>query len=960
MGEIRFNNHTPVYYGFNYNYESQTQSIIDYLLKDKNDFFEPYCCLVDKSGLFSEITCHHALRLVNAQKERLMNVGWFQFFTLPTFFEFASRIQQFVHEIRIEVDDIPEQAMSNRILLPRRDKGQSHRYIFDRHFQIGITHLSQRLCVLIIDVSAINQIAWQLLYEHFSLLRLIVFGNYRADFRVIVISQPSAHRSPQSIKPLIVEFEPPKDPSAPSLISNFSQLHPIQPPKSQMRGGELANPTYKIEELMWPLITLNSGAEREAINYLRNKIGKDLNDPFWPLIRKGVVKQLREGGLAVSSEILAKSTLSLNSFSENQTTANVIRIIGFQPLEQLLPRKKGLHAIDRLEASQDFLVEALAETIGFYVSNDANGANAILDMLINSDIALHISEINAVRSKIVINYLSQMILSEDEIENPLFFKTLEHVIAGYCNHITSTCHAGPEQAHEAARMQYNLYFIMDHVSSRRPMLFSSAKPENILLERRVSTAKQAAKYQGGKIPHDSRLEMKHRLHQGWYEFDSGRPSKASEIFLNIAEQSWVIASQDERLIMDSNSVFRIWHYDALVLAIAIEPRLLENQEVAFKANKFLQRYGGFKNVSSLRLFLQKKEVGLQPIYLEIETPRSMSKAKVYYTIYDLFSALFVADSLFFSMGIIPELVFVTDREEIKRHLKDKRWLHVFIGSPDSPGEMGQIIGSLDPDLIQTYQSCLFSDFAMPFRAIIYGQIVVVTLASGLGAIPDSWTKAMASQYQFPELAQRMEDSLMELTILTSTLSHVLKKLGERATNSLIDKISEAISKRSSSDDGESKQPMKSQALRQYSAQLKSGTGDEALSTLRDNLSKPQFRAFIEIANIHGFTELLDMELQQLTQKIPDVQPSDYMDILEIMVHICDFLRKGDGLRYNDIKRLNIFQTQINLQRNNLSLINDKMAAAASAEEQLYSVDVKIRTLFSGFLELCNTIGRYVK
>lgn len=960
MGEIRFNNYTPVYHGFNYNYESQTQSIIDYLLKDKNDFFEPYCCLVDKSGWFSEITCHHALRLVNAQKERLMNVGWFQFFTLPTFFEFASRIQQFVHEIRIDVDDKPEQAASNRILLPRRDKGLPYNSIFSRHFQIGITHLSQRLSVLVIDVSGINQIAWQLLSDHFSLLKLIVFGNYRADFRVIVISQPSAHRSSESIKPLVVEFEPPKDPFASSLISSFSQLHQTRPSKSQMVGTELADPIYKVEELMWPLITLNSGAEREAINYLRNKIGKDIDDPFWPLIKKGIVTQLREGGLAVSSKMLANSTLSLNSLSENSTTANVTRIIGFQPLEQLLPNKKGLHAIERLEASQDFLVEALAETVGFYVGNNATGAHAVLDMLINSDIALHISEINAVRSKIVINYLSQMILSEDEIENPLFFKTLEHITAGYCNHITSTCHAGPEQAHEAARMQYNLYFIMDHVSYRRPKLFSSAKPENSLLDRRVGAAKQAAKYQHDKIPTDNRIEMKHRLHQGWYEFDSGRLSKAADIFLNIAEQSWVIASQDERLIMDSNSVFRIWHYDALSLAIAIEPNLLENKEISFKVNALLQRYGGFKNVSSLCLFLQKKEVNLQPRYLEIETPRSTSKAKVYYTIYDLFSALFVADSLFFSMGIIPELVFVTDKEKIKKHLKEKCCVHVFIGSPDSPGEMGQIIGLLDPDLTQTYQSRLYSDFAMPFRAIIDGQIVIVTLASGLGAIPDSWTKAMASRYQFPELAQKMEDSMMELTILTSTLSHILKKLGERATNSLIDKISNAISKRSSFDNEESKQPMKSQALRQYSVQLKSGTDDEALSTLKDNLSKPQFRAFIEIANLNGFTELLDMELQQLTQKVPDVQPSDYMDILEIMVNICDFLRKGDGLRHNDIKRLNIFQTQINLQRDNLSLINDKMAAAESVEEKLYSADARIRTLFSGFSELCNAIGKYVK
>jgi hypothetical protein len=271
-----------------------------------------------------------------------------------------------------------------------------------------------------------------------------------------------------------------------------------------------------------------------------------------------------------------------------------------------------------------------------------------------------------------------------------------------------------------------------------------------------------------------------------------------------------------------------------------------------------------------------------------------------------------------------------------------------IGSPDTPGELGDFITSIDEDLAGLYHARLGSDFALPLPTEIDGSVALVLMASGLGTIAEGWSIAVSEPSRFPFLKRR-EGMLPIPTDLGATvLVEVLKTVGTTVADGLTKALGRKISAvMRRADPEKSTEPVEPALLRvkQAAIALEASSGSsKALVEAVSALGPIARRGLIEHSDAKGVLVLEDARLKGISEAGADIEPQDFADTLKVLSAVCDALLKCETreLRRREIEAVLV---QLRASQREVHDLQVRMRAGEQADAEIARLENRVRRIF---------------
>ena len=466
MSAAIYNATAPQITPFHFNYYNECAEVLLHLERRRALSKNRILNLIDPQGAIFEKILNQAFEIHAQQTNCPVNIGWFQFCRQPKLVEVGEQLRHFLHEIRFSEDDKKETAFLKRVHSPWR-KAPDGDDLYKRFILHNLTTISRRTCAIVIDLSS-SLVSQSDFDPTVRFLAQVADTKCLANPCVFLITSEGIGRW-QHIDSLQIE---PVDPDVLTYLQPTRRLDLYPKP---VDATELDS---RLGEILTPLWYLNTGAEKVVIDYLKIRTGSSNQGTIQSLIDQGLARRLVGEGLALAqtSESLYRRILADTT---SPYSSNVAKILSFRsPIDIALSPECDI-SFDQMQSHTEFALDAFALLIESVVHNQHILGNQLLDdIFTSSKLAGHLKSIAITRQKIMLSYLSQIILTWDELTDPRLFLALELMTEAYNSSLTMQQDAASTK-HEAARSLYNLYYIMDRVSDRRPKLFSGYSHQDI-------------------------------------------------------------------------------------------------------------------------------------------------------------------------------------------------------------------------------------------------------------------------------------------------------------------------------------------------------------------------------------------------------------------------------------------------------------------------------------------------
>ncbi len=930
MAQPRYNATTPQYDRLHYNHSVETAVLLKYLLEDTERNSRSVKYIVDPQGIAYERLIQHVCNIYSEQSNYPVNVGWMQHWDAPSFIEIANRIRQQIHEIRTGFDENQSNTMG-KTLLPGKIKSKPLDF-YKAFIQPGLSQVSKRTVVFVFDFMLVE--AWEpaRIKPIIELLEILACSPGHVSVKVIVTLN-SPLKNTWSQQSIFVE------PLPDEITEYFCKEKKNSDSTDFNEGDEIITTDLAAHFLLTPLRFLNSGAENEVLSFLGKKLDKTDEEAFWPLIQQRLVKQLTRRGVALEKK--GKESVAPYLNTSNFAKANCCKVLSFQPPELILNSKSGVEALCNLEASQEFMVEALTGMIEGWQYGNKELWDFVLNRFTDTHaVAEYANQIALSRHKIVLSYLTQIILSRKELDDPRLFRSLEVLTGAYAEAVVAQHESTHEDAHEAARSYYNLYYLMDRTSTRRPKLFAG---ESIASSRR-KLANHSVRFQQKDFAINSEQTVRHAFHLAWYLYDSGDLDAAFLTFWELATYNLELDEQSSAILTDSIGANRLAALDCVALAFSIQPKQMLSGKARELTGDILSRYGGFEEVQDLYKYLSNPTSGTSS-YLGSNPPSPESAIMIHFSHYDWLPALQIADSVVFDLGLSPVMCRTERGGDFITSLSKPASVHIVLGSPDSPGEVGEFVASIDRDLASVYQARLEEDFSLPIPAKHGDKDILVLLGSGLRCIHESWVMALQDNNQFPFLQQRK--MAMPFDILSTVFGSIIGKTTERAMDMVATHLATRIKKRTAENEKSSgKVEAAIVTIRQASeSQGSIESAEERLATL---LSRAQRRELIQLSQPVGVVSLVQDRLDEIRAAGSDVEPIDFNDVYQVLIVVADSIVEQQELRASTVNKLETFRAGFVNKLKECEQLDDDLKAGYDIIKKCAKLQARTRTIVKDF------------
>ncbi|MEA2879091.1 MAG: hypothetical protein QOF14_4287, partial [Hyphomicrobiales bacterium] len=628
-------------------------------------------------------------------------------------------------------------------------------------------------------------------------LRIIPRGRYRHVQAIYgLLSTMIRFPSGAQIRPVIL-----CTPSLAELVGNsrtFSQIHsfPVVAPspddaqifaervnsawKDYLGVGDvnpLANGrglTPRQCHLVQSLLTLDRPAMRQGFHVLKEYSATEQED-LADLVERYLLVPLRDGGVTLGPRLGEQDrSVFASNLGASYLHPQVASVIDLVPPSRLNPLHISLGDLECLLDEQRRVLELLAHGLSRRHGDADLAFDAALEALDDPRALNWLLGSESIRN--LLRYLSQVLLTKQTTEPLKLFSLLERITFSFSSQLFHTHRSGGANAYESSRWVTNLPYVYSHGGLARTM--GTSTPKAIFLS--------AANFLNNVIPVDSIERARVKYWKAWQIHDAGQPTVAGEIFGTAGEELFL-----DRELSDMDAIRRRNYVVELVTFSILLGYGKQSKEVLDYFFSYLWSYAPPGFWEKLRTFRGEQLVMLR------YAGRASSKQEVTVlaSIFDLHVALLIAGSLYSMLGSTITVLLaprgkIKDEDErtIKSSLADVSRNRILIAGPDTPGCIGPLACSIEPELARLYQIKLTDCFHSVIREPTKIKGLFLLSGCGLGSNAEAWSSA--AHYFFQEAG---EEQKME-TLIAEALVRLLKVAEGRVSTKLVDMTIAAIEK----------------------------------------------------------------------------------------------------------------------------------------------------------------------
>jgi len=518
------------------------------------------------------------------------------------------------------------------------------------------------------------------------------------------------------------------------------------------------------EKVVLPMLYLDRPATSHVIGYLQDKLDFEMDLSIQGLIRDKVLKPMFNETIALSQEGRDHHSKHWNS-GNKPPKASQILIQGTSVLTFSHPTI--LLETDILTSLEKYSSEHF-KTIDYFTgylcsessqnNNEREKIIAGLKELSKDKASFHTG--NVIHQKSLLAYVSQALLRQPERFSDDLFRIFESLSLNFCDFLAAVQVDSHNNIYESSRWMTNVGYVYDQLHQ---------KGISIPLYQKTHPFKQAVTYLKRLKPKNLEQQTNVAYSLGWQLLDSYRFKEASKVFLDAAEVQY---SRTASHIQEGGPLSK-----ARNLSLMGWGSLGFKKPIPKTTTKilyhFLEHSGFGLTLDQLADWIAQ---GGEKFFGSTALFQKRISAAICFCDFDTVSAIEMADHLLRDYQVRCKLIMVKAQQD----LQEIGMTTIVVGAPDTPGEIGKFISSLDPDLAALYQIQLMKPFSEV--VIIEGEYKTIIL-NGCG-MSESTSEATKNHWE-----QHLEKVTMELELwdflIKPLVSEGSKALREIIVNKLI-------------------------------------------------------------------------------------------------------------------------------------------------------------------------------
>lgn len=481
-------------------------------------------------------------------------------------------------------------------------------------------------------------------------------------------------------------------------------------------------------------------------------------------------------------------------------------------------------------------------------------------------------EVNEVHHRILINYLSQLLLRPRYELGYTFFELLENLSFSFSTFLVETYKEDASKLFQASRVLTSLGYVHDKINDLRR---ATSSPPNTRRKVFIRAAQILQSLESTDRNHFAKVQYA----LGWQLLDAGEPDEAVAVFSNAAHHLFPSGNVTESGLLHTA-------YMLAFLAHALSRGKTSSPRVTAILQHFVARYGIVRSVAELESLLFGD---LNTLDVGKKFFNQNAQVNIYSCRFDTFLSIMIASTLLFSWNIPCRLIVVHRKSDIDHFLAGEVSEHLILGAPDTPEGVGEWISSYNPNSQDLYQLKLHESFHSVETFQAGNQRITISGGCGVGDLAKAWNSASSLVRMSSE-----RKSMYEM-IVGSVLIPILKTAGDKVSSLLIEKLTAGLEAERRTDSSITKEDVQSikrglEDLQRELALRDSASPETVEKTLKLNdksaLVKTLFAEKLSDETIFPLIQSVVSELSRL-----ELEPEDAWHLAAAMCSITQHLRQ---------------------------------------------------------------------
>lgn len=763
----------PEYDGFYYNYDQQIAQILNIILR-KEKLLKPIFLTTGKSP-FPIKAIQHLCEMLPIIKSQDINLFWFTAYENTDCSIFASELRKFLLQSLLKNISTYSTVEQQVLTFEFGDSEDIDSY-FNRNIKGIFSRAILKEFFIVADLTSLegnnSKQAKSILY---FIENLLIMRSSNRVYPLILLSGNNDGKD--TIDFPEVSFS---NSSETSTMKYPLRIITDSRPNQSLKAMKDNETTW---DIIHPLILLNQTAGSLVVEYIRNNKAT-ITDQITDLIKMNILRELYHGGISLEIshlEYLNNSFIKNSHYSDSSLLkANSSKILSFQPVEKLLTLENPVKSIDQYLNKNFLILDNFACLLNDYHKNNTSNIryfNDKIQSLIKERENFNIS--NEEHTKTIINYLSQLLLTDRYSFGLQVFDLLQEMTYGYCSYLEYVYPESSMKKMEASRWVYKLGYIYDNLLNKKALVSKNID--------RAYIYTTSAEFLAEAEIHDDADYLSFAYRRATALRKSQVTDLAAEEAIKAAVKVYNKSSTSDMESLVDQIFPKYLIYDLASYGISRTKKQFFREDVDTIIEDFRLNTGLVWDTSKITEHLQNPQVKSFS-FKEFMNIDSKDDVSIHYCRPDFFSAILIASHLFFEHNLFANINLIENYYSIINSIECINHTHIILGAPDTPDGIGTFVSSLDETSKLIYQLRMGNDFCAPFDLQYKGNKLIILMASGNGGIIDAWTEIITlGKFTLRHTRNIVEDKMLESFVFT-----VFEKAGNKLLELLINKITDKV------------------------------------------------------------------------------------------------------------------------------------------------------------------------
>jgi hypothetical protein len=717
----------------------------------------------------------HSAALLESLLSSLLHVHWITCYETATFETVGNNLRSLFLSLWAQEDGVLIDSAERRLLGIEWSHAGPESF-FEHNLLPLFSKLVHASCLVFVDLRIIPRERYRQAHEICDLLSAMIRFPSAAQIRPVVLCTESfAETITNSRKSSRIHSFPVVAPSSVNAQLFAERVNTAW--KSHLGVGSFSSSakdrelTPQQRHLVQSLLILDRPAMSQGFQLLKEYSAAGQDD-LADLVDRYFLVPLRDGGVTLGPR---PGSQNRKVFTDNLGAGylhpQVASVIDLVPPSRLNSLDVSLGDLEGLLDEQRRVLELLAHGLSRRDSEADRAFDATLGALDDQRALNWLLGSKNIRT--LLRYLSQVLLTKQTTKPFKLFSILERITFSFASQLFHAHRSGGGNAYEASRWVTNLPYVYSHGDLARTV----AVPKTVFLS--------AANFLNNVVPADSIERARVKYWKAWQIHDAGQVDVAGEIFGKAAEELLLDKSMSEMdEIRRRNQVVELTTFSVLL------GYQKQSEEVLDYFLSYLWSFAPLRFWEQLQSFRNEERLVL------LRYPgRSNSKKQIAIiaSIFDVHVAILIAGALHSRSGseitllLAPrDQVAAEDKRTIESCVADISRTRILIAGPDTPGCIGPLACSVEPELARLYQIKLTDCFHSVIKEPKKIKKLFLLSGCGLGSNAEAWSAAAQGIFQVTGEERQMD------AIITEALIRLFKVAEGRVSQQLVDKTITAV------------------------------------------------------------------------------------------------------------------------------------------------------------------------